>query len=133
MGEIMIKLINYGTAVSDEGFRVKIDRNYLSYTEPNFAVRISRIVESLEPHSVLYDFGVIEKFLPDKNKSLTPKEKEIIISRVEACLKLLLNNDVYEVFRSGDTLITKLVHIDKKKSEEENRRILSEIKRKFPK
>ena len=131
----MIKLINYGTAVSDEGFKVKLDKDYASYTEPNFAIRISISVLSLKLHTELYDFGKIEKFLPDRNNYLTFKEKEIIIPRVEACLKLLLNKGgyVYEITRTGNTIITKLIHVDKKKRIEEGRRTVNEIKSKFPK
>jgi len=85
-----LKAINYGQVWSDDRrIIIKKDRDYISYKEDNYALRVS-IYRILEPHMIVVDCSEITGWFPPHHGEPLPKSREIeILKRIEEALILL--------------------------------------------
>lgn len=85
----MLKAINYGQVWSeDRKIIIKKDREYISYKENDYALRVG-VGRRSNPHTIVVDCDDIEGwFPPHHHEPMTEAKKIQALKRIEEALKL---------------------------------------------
>lgn len=85
----MLRKINNAQVVSDEGFKVKINRTYISYQEGSKAIHIDAEYALNPVRLVIYKDSIIKWFKPNESILITESDRNVILEKVRKALKFL--------------------------------------------